>query len=383
MKVRYSARTDVGRTRSHNEDCYGLGSEEQARAKGHLLVVCDGMGGHAAGEVASRIAVDTILGSYYRNEDPDRASALEESFLQANAAVYTQGRGTMGTTGVAALLYDDALHVANVGDSRAYLIRDGALRQLTQDHSFVAEQVAAGLLTPDQARYSVHRNVITRALGYQPEVVVDVTRWPLRGGDIVLLSSDGLHGLVEDAEIEVLAAQNELEPLVDHLIDLANARGGSDNITVAVMSLDDLEYDQAQSGAAARAADDTLDEPSAPEATTQRLAVDVAPPPALRASTPTAAPARAARASAAELPLRLWGTLLTSATLIALLGFALWLVLDEGSGGALLQPTATLAPAVATRTTTPRPSPQATPRASPILPTPSVAPLAATPTVRP
>src|SRR5205085_535303 len=107
---------------------------------------------------------------------------------------------------VAALLHHDALHIANVGDSRAYLIREGTIRQVSRDHSFVSDQVAAGLITAEQARSSPHRNVITRALGYQPEVTVDLFRLPLQVGDIVLLSSDGLHGLVSDSEIAEIAA---------------------------------------------------------------------------------------------------------------------------------------------------------------------------------
>ncbi len=110
----------------------------------------------------------------------------------------------MGTTGVAALIHHDALHVANVGDSRAYLVRDGQIRQVTRDHSFVSDQVAAGLITAEQARSSPHRNVITRALGYQPEVLVDMFRYPLQVGDIILLCSDGLHGLVTDDEMATL-----------------------------------------------------------------------------------------------------------------------------------------------------------------------------------
>src|SRR3712207_5220744 len=117
MKLRHSARTDVGKTRDHNEDSYGVGEGEQAEAMGELLLVCDGMGGHAAGEVASQLAVETILSSYYDDSSEDRPHVLQQAFEQANAQVYTRGHGSMGTTGVAALLHHDALHVANVGDS--------------------------------------------------------------------------------------------------------------------------------------------------------------------------------------------------------------------------------------------------------------------------
>jgi protein phosphatase len=243
MKVQLSARTDVGRTRDHNEDSYGVGEGEPVERFGELLVVCDGMGGHAAGEVASRVAVETILLDYYADTDEERPAALEQAFNRANQQIYASGRGSMGTTGVAALLYHDALHIANVGDSRAYLIRDGEIRQLSRDHSFVSDQVAAGLITPEQARSSPHRNVITRALGYQSEVSVDLFRWPLQVGDIVLLCSDGLHGLATDEEIAEIATAHPADEAITRLIALANERGGPDNITVAIARVDALDWD--------------------------------------------------------------------------------------------------------------------------------------------
>jgi len=242
MKVHHSARTDVGKTRDHNEDSYGIGEGPQVEQVGAVLVICDGMGGHAAGEVASRIGVETILTQYYDDTDEDRPVALERAFEQANAQIYAKGHGSMGTTGVAALLHHDALHIANVGDSRAYLLRDGNLRQVSRDHSFVSDQVAAGLITAEQARSSPHRNVITRALGYQPDVTVDLFRLPLQIGDVVLLCSDGLHGLVSDAELSTLAAQ-PTEEAVKQLVDLANQRGGLDNITVVIARVDALDWD--------------------------------------------------------------------------------------------------------------------------------------------
>ncbi len=233
MKLRQSARSDVGKTRDHNEDNFGIGEGEPVEQMGELLVVCDGMGGHAAGEVASQIAVETILAVYYGDTGENRPQALEQAFERANAQIYARGQGSMGTTGVAALLHHDALHIANVGDSRAYLIRDGEIRQISRDHSFVGDQVAAGLITADQARLSPHRNVITRALGYQPEVSVDLFRLPLQIGDIIVLSSDGMHGLVLDEEIRETVTSMPPDQAVQRLIDLANSRGGTDNITVA------------------------------------------------------------------------------------------------------------------------------------------------------
>lgn len=243
MKLRRTAHSDVGKTRDHNEDAYGEGEGEPAAHLGDLLIVCDGMGGHAAGEVASQLAVERICATYYGDPTDDRPAALEAAFIAANQEVYRQGRGTMGTTGVAAAFFHDALHVANVGDSRAYLIRDHAIRQISRDHSFVADQIEAGILTPEQARLSSHRNIITRALGHQPDVTVDLFRWPLQIGDLVLLCTDGLHGLVDDEELGQLAENTPFEQLADVLIDLANERGGSDNITVVAALVTALDWE--------------------------------------------------------------------------------------------------------------------------------------------
>lgn len=241
MKLRHSARTDVGRTRDHNEDDFGVGEGAGVDQYGELLIVCDGMGGHAAGEVASRLGVETILSTYYSDASPDRVEVLRRAFERANARIHAEGRGAMGTTGVAALFYQGMLHVANVGDSRAYLIRNDEICQVSRDHSLVGEQVAAGVITADQARSSYYRNVITRALGYQSEVQVDLFHLPLQAGDTVVLCSDGLHGLVGDEEISEIVRSMPLADAVDRLIDLANERGGTDNITAIVAHVDELD----------------------------------------------------------------------------------------------------------------------------------------------
>ncbi|GAB4112195.1 MAG: protein phosphatase 2C domain-containing protein [Roseiflexaceae bacterium] len=242
MKLRYSARTDVGRTRDHNEDNFGLGEGHQVESLGYLFVVCDGMGGHAAGEVASQIGVEMVIRAYYETEGDDRADALDRAFDRANLSIHAEGRGSMGTTGVAALVYRDVLYVANVGDSRAYLIRGGAIHQITRDHSLVSDQIAAGLITAEQARTLNYRNVITRALGYQPDVAIDMFRWPLQPGDRIVLSSDGLHGLVEDEEIRQHVSDQPIEAAVDALIALANERGGTDNITLIIVVVDQIDW---------------------------------------------------------------------------------------------------------------------------------------------
>jgi serine/threonine protein phosphatase PrpC len=318
MKLRQSADTDVGKTRDHNEDSFGVGAADQAERLGDLLVVCDGMGGHAAGEVASKIGVETILSIYYGEASEDRAHVLEQAFEQANEQIYARGNGSMGTTGVAALLLHDALHIANVGDSRAYLIRDGEIRQISRDHSFVGDQVAAGLITPDQARSSPHRNVITRALGYQSGVTVDLFRWPLQIDDIIVLCSDGLHGLVTDAEIARIAGEAAPDDAVHQLIDLANSRGGTDNITVAIAQVEQLdwiggEHDNEQD-IHERV---TVELPATGAHTTPDQADGTAPPPAPIAAAPAASPAPAAPI---ERQLTLLGGLLALVLLAALVG---------------------------------------------------------------
>jgi protein phosphatase len=207
MNVTYSASTDVGRQRQVNQDNYGVSDDTQSAQLGQLLVVCDGMGGHAAGEIASQIGVDVILHSFYTASIGAPEDLLAQAFEQANQRIHAEGRGGMGTTGVALLLFDQEAIVANVGDSRAYLLREGTIRQITRDHSYVQEQVDAHLLTPEQARISQYRNMITRALGYRPNVSVDIFRTPLHVGDYFLLSTDGLHGLLEDEEILAIAHQ--------------------------------------------------------------------------------------------------------------------------------------------------------------------------------
>jgi protein phosphatase len=324
MKLRHSADTDVGKTRDHNEDSFGVGAPDQAERLGDLLVVCDGMGGHAAGEVASKIGVETILSIYYGEASEDRAQVLEQAFEQANEQIYARGNGSMGTTGVAALLLHDALHIANVGDSRAYLIRDGEIRQISRDHSFVGDQVAAGLITPDQARSSPHRNVITRALGYQSGVTVDLFRWPLQIDDIIVLCSDGLHGLVTDAEIARIAGEAAPDDAVHQLIDLANSRGGTDNITVVVVQVEQLDW----IGGEQDLHEHDIREQDLHERVTVELPVTDAhatldqtggtmPPPAPIAAAPAATPAPAAPI---ERQLTLLGGLLALVLLAALVG---------------------------------------------------------------
>jgi serine/threonine protein phosphatase PrpC len=243
--------TDVGRKRPHNEDnmAYVIPKDPQVMArKGALFIVADGMGGHAAGEVASEIAVDTVSKVYYQDDSDDVAVSLLHAIKRANALIHQRAaenmmRSGMGTTCVSAVLRGGTAYIANVGDSRAYLVRRGTIRQVSQDHSWVEEQVRAGLLTREQARSHVQRNVITRCLGTQPEVEIDVFSERLEEGDSFILCSDGLAGPVADEELGRIVDQYVPQEGVYHLIERANENGGPDNITAVIMRVQEVGWD--------------------------------------------------------------------------------------------------------------------------------------------
>lgn len=198
------------------------------------------MGGHAAGDVASSLAVHEARDAYYRAVGDSIDRALEGAIETANRQVFAAGHGArgrdqMGSTLTAAVIYGRQAVVGHVGDSRCYLIRDGQIRQLTRDHSWVADEVEAGALTPEQARTHPRRNIITRALGLQPEVDIDIYRATVDHGSALVLCSDGLHGPVRDEEILASAGSLPPQEAVDRLVSLANQRGGPDNISVVVV----------------------------------------------------------------------------------------------------------------------------------------------------
>ena len=240
--------TDVGRRREHNEDnmAYVIPKDEQVMTKkGALFIVADGMGGHAAGEVASEIAVDTVSNVYYQDDSDDVAISLLHAIRRANASIYQRAaenmlRTGMGTTCVAAVLRGNMAYIANVGDSRAYLLHGSQVKQISQDHSWVAEQVRAGLLTEDQARTHAQRNVITRCLGTQAEVDIDVFQEELNDGDSLVLCSDGLSGLISDEELRRIVDQYLPQESVYHLVERANLNGGPDNITAIVVRIHEV-----------------------------------------------------------------------------------------------------------------------------------------------
>ena len=226
----YAARTEVGNVREHNED--------SLLAKSPLFVVADGMGGHEAGEVASEIAISVMA---ERIPDGPDAKALAEAVCEANRAVLRgaqdgTGRPGMGTTMTAALVYGDRLTIAQVGDSRAYLLHEGSLQRVTRDHSLVADLVAQGRITEAEARVHPQRSVITRALGSDPAMQPDTYRMHVERGDRLLLCSDGLSGMLDDEAIEsILITSPDPESAVDSLVDEALAAGGLDNVTAIVV----------------------------------------------------------------------------------------------------------------------------------------------------
>ena len=236
--------TDTGRVRSHNEDYVDFyeptDPQERAR-KGALYLVADGMGGHQAGEVASRGAVELAIQQYYADPSRDVGKSLVRAVQAANQQIHVQAQADpskagMGTTLVAAVVLGRRVYVANVGDSRAYLINKTKMTQITEDHSWVEEQVRAGLLTHEQASRHPQRNLVTRALGSKPVVEVDLFEGEISQGDVLLLCSDGLTGRVEDREIAAIIRDHPPQEAAQLLVAAANERGGSDNITVLIVS---------------------------------------------------------------------------------------------------------------------------------------------------
>lgn len=228
----FGSRTDVGCVREHNEDSLVVAPP--------LYVVCDGMGGHAAGEVASEIAVDVIARRAPLTPD---ATALGQAVEEANLAIIEgartgKGRAGMGCTCTAAMLDSERLVIAQVGDSRAYLLHHGRLQQLTRDHSLVADLVEAGQITPAEARVHPQRSVITRALGSDPLTQPDLLEINVETGDRLLLCSDGLTSMIEDDEVErILNHTADPQLAASQLVNAAIAAGGYDNVTVIVVDV--------------------------------------------------------------------------------------------------------------------------------------------------
>jgi protein phosphatase len=239
--------SDAGCVRESNEDSalfVGPQNSPELESKGCLMLVADGVGGHSAGEEASRIAVETIRRSYFESdrEGGQINTALREAFAEANQAIYhtaqarVQWQG-MGTTCTALALCGGQAYAAQVGDSRLYLVRDDRIYQLSEDHSAVMEMVRMGMMTIAEARAHEDRNIILRALGTKPEVVVTIWEkpFPVREGDNFVLCTDGLFDLVADEEIKQVVNDETADAACRRLIDLAKAKGGYDNITVGIV----------------------------------------------------------------------------------------------------------------------------------------------------
>lgn len=246
--IEYASLTDVGIRRSHNQDAHATllaGDADQWAQRGHIFMVADGMGGHAVGEMASKLAVDIIPHTYHKHAANEGVPALRKAFVEANASIHARGQqnpefGGMGTTTTALLLRPDGAWIGHVGDSRAYRIRDGQIEQLSFDHSLVWEMARRQGVDPD-GLHDVNQHVIIRSLGPEPLVQVDV-EGPHRilPGDIFLLCSDGLSGPVSDPEIGAIASTLPPAEACRFLVDLANLRGGPDNITVLIVKVKDV-----------------------------------------------------------------------------------------------------------------------------------------------
>jgi serine/threonine protein phosphatase PrpC len=273
-------KTDTGRQRRDNED--------NAFARAPVFVVADGMGGAQAGEVASRIAVEVFQQALPESGSPEER--LASGVRAANRKIYDLSRveherAGMGTTLTAAYLDDAQLAIAHVGDSRAYLFRDGSLTRLTQDHSLVEELVRRGKLTEAQAAEHPQRSIITRALGPEPEVEVDTWSYPVRAGDVLLLCSDGLTSMIgEDVVSEVLDSASTLNGAAERLIGEANDAGGRDNITVVLFRLEEVGEDSEPEEPTVAGLEPA---PSAPTSAGSTVA------PSATLTAPSAAPARA------------------------------------------------------------------------------------------
>jgi protein phosphatase len=258
MKIRYAAKTDVGMKRTHNEDYFSLMEDEQ------LFIVADGMGGHSSGEVASRMAAETVSEFYQRTKDEeatwpykmDRSLSYIENRLVcgiklANYKIYEAASKDirfkgMGTTIVTCLINGDKIYIAHVGDSRCYRIRNNVMEQRTRDHSLLEDyKEAKPDMTEEEERNFPHKNVITRALGMRDTVQVDIQTDEVQDGDLFVLCSDGLSTMVPDEQIfNILQNAPDLEKSVAELVDMANRAGGTDNITTLVLLCSNAKADK-------------------------------------------------------------------------------------------------------------------------------------------
>lgn len=233
--------TDIGRMRKNNQD-YMFISEDAVGKLPNLYVVADGMGGHKAGEVASQGAVHTLIETVRQSELEDPVSIMEEAVTAANAKVLSMAKENpeyegMGTTLVVTTVYPDDFYVANIGDSRLYVIGD-EIHQITRDHSYVEEMISRGELDKERARTHEKKNVITRAVGVLEDTYADYFQVKYREGDKILMCSDGLSNMIRDEELKnILKKEHPVSEIVNELVYTANHNGGADNITAVVVEL--------------------------------------------------------------------------------------------------------------------------------------------------
>ncbi len=255
MRISSFGMSDVGMRREKNEDSFLVNDDAM------LYAVADGMGGHLGGDIASKIAAQTINEVIVAlNSDPETVLQSEgpsfkpgeyQGYLRyairlASQKIFEKSKSDpglkgMGTTAVALLLRNKKAYIANVGDSRVYRIRGGEIVQITKDHSLVAEQIRAGIITEDDARIHRFKNIITRSVGFQEDVEADIDIRVIRAGDVFALCSDGLSNMLRDHEIRDVVANNTVQGSCSRLIDIANARGGDDNITVVLAKVESVE----------------------------------------------------------------------------------------------------------------------------------------------
>lgn len=242
------AKTDLGRIRENNEDKYEFFQPEDPdilAKRGALYAVADGMGGHAAGQIASEIALKTAIKAYYSDNSPLLEESLRSAVQQANGLIYEASRAIpersgMGTTFTGLVIRGEEAFIAQVGDSRCYRVRDGKIKQITEDHSWVNEQVKLGGMTRQEAEMSPFKNVITRCLGTSPSVDVDIYPLDLRAGDIFLLCSDGLSGEVGEDDMKQAMTKGSPSEAALQLVEKALEHGGRDNVTVLIVAVRDI-----------------------------------------------------------------------------------------------------------------------------------------------
>lgn len=346
VQLTVHARTDVGRVRTHNEDAFAVCdlasgaalatpvASLDVREKGVLMVVADGMGGHAAGEVASALVVESLRKalSELPSDHGPLQRLLDAAVRRVNQEVFRKAQSVerkgMGATLTAVLVHDAEAWVAEVGDSRAYLLRGGTLRQVTKDQSYVQVLLDAGVLTPEQARTSPQKNIILQAMGLEESVTVSLGRIALRRGDRFLLCSDGLWGKLDDAELRDQLADERLAGAPARMVDLANERGAEDNVTVVVAEVGGDGAPALGAGEAGAPPVEVLQEYGVP----QKAAEEPAPARPVPAKAPARAPAPPPQAPPAAAPAPqpaappTWATreLVVVGLVVAIAALALW-----------------------------------------------------------